>query len=470
MGVHCGREMRTKHGKTFLLLLVLAAVLLELVSCGPVSLHLSGTVTDQAGTGLSNVTLTLAASGSGSTVTDTNGNYSFRGLDSGKYFVTPLLAGYTFSPPYLEVTIIDRDVTGQDFVAMSTAPVTSAAIQIPRTGQTTSYGAGDDGTLQEGVAWPSPRFTDNGDGTVMDNLTGLIWLKNANCFGNVAWTVALTDANGLASGTCGLTDGSPAGEWRLPNREELMSLIDYSHSSPALPPGSPFTGVQSEYWSSTTSAFNTPGAWAVNMPDGVVSSHTKTATDAYVWPVRSGLSGGAVQLPQTGQTTCYDANGNQIVCSGNGQDADEAEGVAWPSPRFTDNGNGTVTDSLTGLVWLQNANCFGTVAWTDALTDANGLANGMCGLVDGSTAGQWRLPNVRELDSLVNADQSNLSTWLSLQGFSNVTLANYWSSTTSAGTTGDAWSLSGSNGDWNYYDKSNSSPTSNYVWPVRSGP
>jgi hypothetical protein len=304
----------------------------------------------------------------------------------------------------------------------------------------------------------------------MDNLTGLIWLKNANCFGNVAWTVALTDANGLASGTCGLTDGSAAGEWRLPDREELMSLIDYSHSSPALPSGSPFTGVQSEYWSSTTSAFNAPGVWAVNMPDGAVSSHTKTATDAYVWPVRSGPSSGAVQLPQTGQTTCYDANGNQIVCSGTGQDADEAEGVAWPSPRFTDNGNGTVTDSLTGLVWLQNANCFGTVAWTDALTDANGLANGMCGLVDGSTAGQWRLPDVRELDSLVNADQSNLSTWLTLQGFSNVTLANYWSSTTSAGTTGDAWSLGASNGDWNYYDKSNSSPTSNYVWPVRSGP
>ena len=461
--------MRTKDGKIFRLLFVLATVLLGLVCCGPVSHHISGTVTDQTGTGLPGVTLTLAGDSSGSTVTDTNGNYSFRGLDSGKYFVTPSLAGYTFSPAYLEVTVTNRDASGQDFVAISATPATG---QLPRTGQTTSYGAGDDGALQEGVVWPSPRFTDNGDGTVTDNLTGLVWLKNANCFvGTVSWIAALTDANGLASGTCGLTDGSAAGEWRLPNREELMSLIDYSQSNPALPSGYPFTGVQSEYWSSTTSAFNAPGAWAVNMPDGVVSSHTKTATDAYVWPVRSGPSSGTVQLPQTGQTTCYDATGNQIVCSGTGQDADKAEGVVWPSPRFTDNGDGTLMDNLTGLVWLQNANCFGTVAWTDALTDANGLANGMCGLVDGSTAGQWRLPNVRELDSLINADQSNLSTWLTPQGFSNVvTVGNYWSSTTSAGTTGDAWSLGAASGNWDYYNKINSSPISNYVWPVRSGP
>ena len=54
---------------------------------------------------------------------------------------------------------------------------------VPKTGQTTIYAAGDDGALQKGVAWPTPRFTDNDNGTVTDNLTGLIWMKNANAFG-----------------------------------------------------------------------------------------------------------------------------------------------------------------------------------------------------------------------------------------------------------------------------------------------
>jgi hypothetical protein len=43
---------------------------------------------------------------------------------------------------------------------------------VPKTGQTTAYVAGNDGYLEKGVAWPDPRFTDNGDGTVTDNLTG----------------------------------------------------------------------------------------------------------------------------------------------------------------------------------------------------------------------------------------------------------------------------------------------------------
>lgn len=68
------------------------------------------------------------------------------------------------------------------------------------------------------------RFTDNGNGTVTDSITGLIWLKNANCFNLQVWNAALSLANGLANGTCSLTDGSTAGQWRLPNRSELQSL------------------------------------------------------------------------------------------------------------------------------------------------------------------------------------------------------------------------------------------------------
>jgi hypothetical protein len=104
-------------------------------------------------------------------------------------------------------------------------PESSAGV--PKTGQTVTYATGDDGDLQKGTSWPNPRFTDNGDGTVTDNLTGLIWLKNANCFGDRTWADALTDSGGLADGSCALTDGSSAGDWHLPNVRELHSLISY---------------------------------------------------------------------------------------------------------------------------------------------------------------------------------------------------------------------------------------------------
>jgi uncharacterized protein DUF1566 len=164
----------------------------------------------------------------------------------------------------------------------------AARTALPRTGQTTSYAAGDDGAKQKGVAWPSPRFTDNGNGSVTDNLTGLIWLKNANCFGTQAWAAALTSANGLASNVCGLTDGSTAGQWRLPSSNELESLVDLSKSNPALPTGHPFTTIQAYYyWSSSTYANYAGYAWYVYMPGGVVVSESKTS-NFYVWPVRSG--------------------------------------------------------------------------------------------------------------------------------------------------------------------------------------
>jgi hypothetical protein len=169
--------------------------------------------------------------------------------------------------------------------------------QVPKTGQTTSYATGDDGDLEKGVSWPNPRFTDNGNGTVTDNLTGLIWLKDANCYDTRSWANALSDANTLANGTCSLSDGSSAGDWRLPNVRELQSLVHYGVHSPAVPntagtgkwtSGAPFTGVQSwYYWSSTTYAADTTDAWLVYLGHGGVNPDDKTAT-FYVWPVRGG--------------------------------------------------------------------------------------------------------------------------------------------------------------------------------------
>jgi hypothetical protein len=178
---------------------------------------------------------------------------------------------------------------------------------VPVTGQTTTYSAADDGDLERGVVWPSARFTDNGDGTVTDNLTGLIWLDDANCFGMQNWADALAKANALFDGCsncgggnndCGLADGSSAGKWRLPNVWEILSLRHYGVHSPAVPnsagtgkwtEGDPFTGLQSNwYWSSTTVAVNTPTAWVVDMANGNVTDNTKTTSTWYVWPVSGG--------------------------------------------------------------------------------------------------------------------------------------------------------------------------------------
>jgi hypothetical protein len=163
---------------------------------------------------------------------------------------------------------------------------------------------------------------------------------------------------------------------------------------------------------------------------------------------------GTVQLPRTGQASSYGTNDDGAL----------QKGVAWPSPRFTDNSNGTVIDNLTGLIWLKNANCLG-VSWTAALKDVGSIANGQCGLTDGSTSGQWRVPNVRELESLVNAGQSNIAAWLNSQGFSSVQSGHYWTATTYAPSTDDAWYVNLSDGHIYWGKKA----VSYYVWPVRSG-
>ena len=168
---------------------------------------------------------------------------------------------------------------------------------VPKAGQTGCWdtdgipidcaGTGQDGEYQKCVS-VDPRFTDNGDGTVKDNLTGLIWSKDANCFGLLTWVQALDAANTLTSGSCGLTDGSVVGNWRLPNIKELQSLLDYGQSEPALPPGHPFTGVQIyAYWSSSNYAVDPNYAFLAVSQNGDITNRSKTMP-LYVWPVRGG--------------------------------------------------------------------------------------------------------------------------------------------------------------------------------------
>ncbi|HEX9868842.1 MAG TPA: hypothetical protein VGC99_09650 [Candidatus Tectomicrobia bacterium] len=62
-------------------------------------------------------------------------------------------------------------------------------------------------------------------------------------------------------------------------------------------------------------------------------------------------------VPQTGQTQCWDASGVLIDCADTGEDGELQAGVRSPVPRFTDRGNGSVRDNLTGLIWLKFPNC-----------------------------------------------------------------------------------------------------------------
>ncbi len=177
----------------------------------------------------------------------------------------------------------------------------------------------------------------------------------------------------------------------------------------------------------------------------------------------------SIELPRTGQTTCYDTAVAVIACAGTGQDGEIQAGVPWPSPRFTDNGDATVTDNLTGLMWTKDGNAPGpgacspatTKNWQGALDYVACLnANNYLGHTD------WRLPNINELRSMVHAGQSNTSTWLNSQGFNNVQSNYYWSSTTNANGTGYAWIVSMWNGSVYNFSESNNYY---YVWPVRSG-
>jgi len=189
---------------------------------------------------------------------------------------------HTLDEVYDKLEVIDGKFDSAPAVPCDAAPV-------EKTGQTSTYGPNDDGTLEKGVAWPDPRFTDYPDGTVTDNLTGLVWLRNANCFATrMVWDDALAVCNNLADGQCGLMDGSEPGDWRLPNVKELQSLIDFGQYDPALPSGHPFSGVQFYYWSSTTDADDTSGAWFVSLYDGIVYNDSKTINGHFVWPVRGG--------------------------------------------------------------------------------------------------------------------------------------------------------------------------------------
>ena len=375
-------------------------------------------------------------------------------------------------------------------------PVNASAVNVGlfKTGQIISYDTGsiDDGALQRGVAWPSPRFTTNKDTTVTDNLTGLIWAPNAGtpAFTGATSTCAagVTTWQGALDYVACLNANSYLGhtDWRLPNRKELRSLINYGLSNNAtwlntrgFRNVAPFI-----YWTSTTYTARSNMAWYVDItgagPVGV-SWNLKSFTVFYVWPVRAGQSNSAdlafpSSIAKTGLSVSY----------ATGDDGSLQRGIAWPSPRFTTNKDTTLTDNLTGLIWAPNA---GTPAFTGATSTCAAGGTTWQGALDyvaclnaNSYLGynDWRLPNVNELESLFHAGYTQETctgspcatnaAWLSNQGFSNVRANEYWSSTTHAASTltnlPSAWPVDMTDGNMFAQVKT---LVNFYVWPVRAG-
>jgi hypothetical protein len=142
------------------------------------------------------------------------------------------------------------------------------------------------------VEWPDPRFFDNLDGTVTDHLTGLIWLQDSTRFTDLSFADALARCNALGDDGVDLTDGSEAGQWRLPNVGELGSLNDFSQLGPALPVDNPFIlGNAGTFWTGTTMAENPNRAWTIGMGIGRIVSAPKVQANQ-AWPVR-----GATPVP-----------------------------------------------------------------------------------------------------------------------------------------------------------------------------
>ena len=255
--------------------------------------------TDQVMVHLQDVTITLTGLPSGVSAIQVSSNGAEIGqyaVSSGSVTIALTAAQWTqwFGATHYAVVCV---AVGEGRVEESMAAVSG---RLP-SGEVVTFGKGF-GSSGGGTACPAcsacpaagtvdpnelPIFDNSaGNGTVTDTRTGLIWLQNANCNGQWDHATQTTWAGNLADGQCGLTDGSTAGQWRLPTVTELQDLIDYSRSSPALPVGHPFTGVASDYyWTSTDYAPITAGAWGVYVNDGDVNAGS-TSNALSAWAVR----------------------------------------------------------------------------------------------------------------------------------------------------------------------------------------
>ncbi len=265
------------------------------------------------------------------------------------------------------------------------------------TGQTACYDTAGvqipcAGTGQDGAYIINPMsYTDNGNGTVSDNNTGLIWQKDDDN-NTYNWYQASGTYDALSNPNSQNVCGSLGADWRLPTKKELLSIVDYSIPYPGPTINTtyfPNTQTTWPHWSSTTSTCYYPDyAWQVFFNSGDVASINPKGGPAYVKCVR-----------------------NEQLDFGH----------------FMDNQDGTVTDSATDLTWQQSEP--GNMAWESAVNYCEGLSLG--------NKSDWRLPNIKELASII--DDALVNPAIDTGFFPNAYAAYYWSSTTDASHPAWAW-------------------------------
>jgi hypothetical protein len=254
-----------------------------------------------------------------------------------------------------------------------------------------------------------------GGGLAVDALTGLVWTLDANPLGfPLTWTEALAAVAGMNA-----ENALGRGDWRVPNRRELRSIVDHGRRNPALPEGHPFQNVFLGWrWTSTSKAGLENYAWNLHLEGGRLFYSRKDEA-RLLWP----CAGGGDVLPRTGQMACFGADGGRVDCAGSGQDGALRLGAPWPEPRFERKGT-QVLDRLTGLAWLApdllpNMLSAELRDWEGALALAEALGDG------------WRLPDINELESLVDAALAGPALPEGLPGRMSMTAEGLWSATTS---------------------------------------
>jgi len=160
---------------------------------------------------------------------------------------------------------------------------------MPKTGQTVSYRTGDDGDLEKGYPVSGARFKDNGDGTITEILTGLMWVKQPENIGGiwvsagepvkVSWNDAIDNCNALVY--AGHSD------WRLPNLKELFSIVQVNQYNPCVDTVFFPNTQDNKYWTSSTYSAGTTLAWNLYFRYQLTAVTAKT-TLYFVRPVRGG--------------------------------------------------------------------------------------------------------------------------------------------------------------------------------------
>jgi hypothetical protein len=319
----------------------------------------------------------------------------------------------------------DVDQNPYTFTVKGYAP----AVALLATLQVTSVYTGDDGALQKGYTYdpPEERFSTSGIAGTTDYATGLAWYKSSTS------TMTYADALTYVAGLTG--DGRT---WRLPNLAELESLLNAQESNQVTWLGTCGITVSSNsYWTSSNVASNPSRQWVVSFSDHLITQIVKTDSSIGVLAV-SGVTSGHGALPKTGES------------GGAGQ--------AWPSPRFIDNGDGTITDDLTGLMW-QKQPTTSTKLFDKAMDYANDLSF--------ATYTDWRVPNRKELMSLINLGETNLAAWLNSAGFVDVQAGKYWTSTHSPVDDMVLYTMDLSGGGVYEPDGDWAGAATEYVWAVR---